>query len=55
MIERLAEIAAIDPTAAGRTANEMLGRALGLIAETLPQIFAARDSDHSNRSPDRTT
>jgi hypothetical protein len=55
VLEHLSKIAAINPAAAGRTADEMLGLALGRIAETLPQIFAPRDSDHSNRSPDRTT
>jgi len=55
VLEHLSKIAAINPAAAGRTADEMLGLALGRIAETLPQILAPRDSDHSNRSPDRTT
>ena len=34
MLEHLAEITAIDPTAAGRAANEMLGDALGRIAHS---------------------
>jgi hypothetical protein len=55
VLEHLSKIATVDPAAAGRTADEMLGLTLGWIAETLPQIFAARDLEHSNRSPDRTT
>jgi hypothetical protein len=51
----LEQVAAINPPAAGWASNEVLGLALGRIAETLSQIFAARDFDHSNRSPDRTT
>jgi hypothetical protein len=55
VLEHLSKIAAINPPAAGWASNEVLGLALGRIAETLSQIFAARDFDHSNRSPDRTT
>jgi hypothetical protein len=55
VLEHLSKIAAINPPAAGRAPNEMLGLALRLIAETLPKIFAARDFDHGNSSPDRTT
>jgi 7,8-dihydro-6-hydroxymethylpterin-pyrophosphokinase len=37
VLEHLAEITAIDPTAAGRAADEMLGDALGRIAHSSPE------------------
>ena len=43
---RLGQIAAVDPAAAGRTADEVFGLILRLIAETFPRIFAVREVDH---------
>jgi hypothetical protein len=46
VLEHLAKIAAIDPAAAARAPDEVLGLALGRIAETPLQISAARDAEH---------
>jgi hypothetical protein len=43
----LAEITAIDPTAAGRAADEVLCVALGLIAHSSPEDGAAGNVWHS--------
>ena len=45
LLEHLAEITAIDPTAAGRAADEMLGDALGRIAHSSPEDGASGKSD----------
>ena len=47
VLEPLAEIAAIEPVAAGRTADEVFDLVLRRIAETFPQIFAALNADHA--------
>jgi hypothetical protein len=46
VLENLAKIAAIDPAAAGRATDEMLGLILRRIAEGLSKILAARNVDH---------
>jgi hypothetical protein len=46
VLEDLAEIAAINPAAAGRTADEMLSFVLRRVAETFPRRFAVREVDH---------
>jgi len=50
VLEHFAEIAAIEPAAAGRTADEVFDLVLRRIAETFPQIFAALNADHAPRS-----
>jgi hypothetical protein len=40
------QIAAVDPTTAGRAADEVVGLILRLIAETFPGVYAAREVDH---------
>jgi hypothetical protein len=44
--KNLAKIAAVDPAAAGRATDEMLGLVLGRIADAPPEIFATRKVDH---------
>jgi DNA-directed RNA polymerase subunit F len=46
VLEHLAKIAAVDPAAAGRASDEMLGLTNRRLAELLPQISAARKADH---------
>jgi hypothetical protein len=55
VVEDLSKITAIDPPPVDPASNEVLGLALGRIAETLSEVLAARNFDHSNRSPVRTT
>ncbi|MGB9000548.1 MAG: hypothetical protein WCC43_15770 [Pseudolabrys sp.] len=43
MLEHLAEITAIDPTAAGRAPNEMLGLIRGRLSDALANVFPARE------------
>jgi hypothetical protein len=43
VLEDVAQITAIDPTAAGRTPDEVFGFVLRGIADTVAQIFAARE------------
>ncbi len=45
VLEHLAEIAAIDPAIAGRAADEMVGLVCRRVAETLSDVFAAREID----------
>jgi len=44
VLEHLAEITAIDPTAAGRAANEVLGLVRRRLSDALADIFTARDA-----------
>ena len=46
VLEQLAEITAVNPAIAGRTADEMPGLTNRRLAELLPQISAARKADH---------
>jgi hypothetical protein len=46
MLEHLSKIAAVDPAAAGRATDEMLGLARRGIAATPTQVFATRKVDH---------
>ncbi|MEA2954515.1 MAG: hypothetical protein QOJ58_3 [Alphaproteobacteria bacterium] len=46
VLEHLSKIAAVDPTAARGTPDEMLGLTRRRIAEALSQISAARKVDH---------
>jgi hypothetical protein len=43
VLEHLAEITAIDPTAAGRAPNEMLGLIRGRLSDALANVFPARE------------
>ena len=45
VLDHLAEIAAIDPAIAGRAAEEMVGLVCRRVAETLSDVFAAREID----------
>ena len=51
MIKDVAQIAAIDPAAASRAPNEMVGLVLRAVAERLTDVLAARD--HSDREASR--
>jgi hypothetical protein len=44
VLEDLSKLAAVHPTAAGGTSDEVLGFVGGCFAETLPEILAARGS-----------
>jgi hypothetical protein len=43
VLEHLAEITAIDPAVARRAPDEVFGLVRRRVAETLPDVFAARD------------
>jgi hypothetical protein len=47
VLEDLSKLAAVHPTAAGGTSDEVLGFVGGCFAETLPEILAARDQADS--------
>ena len=50
VLEDLAEIAAINPAAAGRTADEMLSFVLRRVAKRPTEVFSAWDVDYGNGS-----
>jgi len=50
VLEDLAEIAAINPAAAGGAANEMLGFVLRRVADELAGVFPARNVGHLPQS-----
>jgi hypothetical protein len=46
VLEHLAEITTVDPAATGGAADEMLGIARRRVAETRPDVFAAKYFGH---------
>ena len=53
MLEHLTEITAVNPATTGRASDEMLRFVPGWIANTLAEVFSARNIGHRGRLSER--